>query len=413
MNLLFESKRIIVNPIFNILTLVLNCFIKRNDNVLLFGGRFGTRFSGNSRFLFQYCVKEKEKYGFERVIWITRSSKVFQEMQSMGYEVYMAVSLKGIYWHLKAGKHIISGAQTPEKNGNVIHHPDILTCFSLGAKCYQLFHCAEFTKGNPRDGGTNSLSTIETFLIQAYNSLYNIGFIRHFILYPGGWGDATWLASTPSDDSEPYRVVVTGMPEMCGCVEYTPSEKALIASIKGENKKIIMFVPTWRRKDSQYSSPLNDVTFCKYLKERNCLWIEKLHPSALDDMRADYYDPECSMLINAGYDINVLIPICDLLVTDYSSAYQKAIWYNKPFCFFAADLDDYTENEMGLADSFVEFAKPMFDYDTNDLITDLEQKLKGNYYKSYKDEYDIWKHKYFSVDETNYETICKKLFEQD
>lgn len=414
MDFLFESKRIFRDIFFNIITLIANVFIRRDRRIIIFGGRYGNRFTGNCRFLFQYCHNNKEKLHFKKVIWATRSESIRKELSKMGYDVVMVRSPEGVYWHLKAGIHVISGASTPSKANDQIKQPDIATVLSLGAVNYNLMHCAFMPKASPRGRDSNVTTGLQDFLVGIFNSLYKIKFLRKYVFYPGGWGNCIW--SVPKDDfAKNYLpndiTVITGMPELCPCLKYTSYEKFVINKLKSSGKTIILFTPTWRyEKKNPYRSPLSYERFREFLKNNNYYWVEKLHPIASRNMESDCYDPEVSMLLRNNVDLNVICPLSNLMITDYSSTYQKAIWFYIPFSFYSPDRTYYMTHDFGLNDTFLDFVKDGFCDDVDSLMVDIKEKLKVGYVDNMKEKYDAWREMYFDVEETDYEIICSKLF---
>lgn len=405
MELIYRVALLIKNIVFNIFTIIANIFIKRDNKIILFGGRAGMSFAGNCRFLFQYCVSEISSLDIKKVVWVTRNKKVYAEMKAMGYECYMIHSFKSIYFHLKAGYHIINGSYISWLYSDGIRRADILTSLSYGAKCYHLSHAAKAPKGME-----SKSSSVYRHLIRFYKLICSNDFLNKFVLTPGGWGNHVYLGSNDFADNYSDRVVQCGLPELCPCIKYKPSELSFFSSLPS-NHKYILYVPTVHmNKAKEYKHPLNNKEFIEYLRQNNYFWIEKLHPTASDDMKANYYDSDCSVLLDKSFDINVLIPMVDILVTDYSSIYQKAIWFDKPYSFYTSDLIYYTNKDSGLMNWFIDFASNQFCCDVESLKKDINIKLTSEYLINHQNDYLRLKKEYFNVEVTNYNSIYKMLF---
>lgn len=402
---LYQGFRIIFNPISNILCIIVNLLIKRDKSVLLFGGRHGDRFAGNSRFLFQYCDKEKEKYGFQKVIWVTRKKEIYDEMTAMGYTCYMMYSLKSIYYHFKAGRHIIDGSYIFRKYSDRFRWADILSVLSYGAECIFLTHGAKGFKAT--DVGRTSHIIWNLYKRMSGNDLF-----KKYILNPGSWGNCITLRNHRLEGDNTCDVRIAGMPELCECIEYTPTEKRILEGLPKE-KKLILYTPTVHmKKATEYKAPLNDASFCEYLLHNGFYWIEKLHPAASDDMKAENYDSRFSMLLDTRFDINVIIPKVDIMITDYSSTYQKAIWFNIPYTFYVSDIEYFTTFDTHIDSAFNKMASEDFCYNTEMLRGDIEKKLNSSWINKNKSKYKKLKEEYFNITGTSYEAICKALFYQ-
>src|SRR5699024_12508759 len=70
----------------------------------------------------------------------------------------------------------------------------------------------------------------------------------------------------------------------------------------------------------------------------NCHLLLKLHPAVeLSSLNNNDFVTD----VSSGYDINALLTVTDILITDYSSIPFEFSILNKPMIFFSYDLDDY------------------------------------------------------------------------
>ena len=105
-----------------------------------------------------------------------------------------------------------------------------------------------------------------------------------------------------------------------------------------ERKPIALYAPTWR--DGKYSI---DTEIIQTLENYGYRVLVKAHHVDYEN-RAKY--------IPSSIDINTLFPICDLLVTDYSSVFYDWIDYgNNPVIFYAPDYEEYCQKQ-GLYQDF-------------------------------------------------------------
>lgn len=114
-----------------------------------------------------------------------------------------------------------------------------------------------------------------------------------------------------------------------------------------KDKRIILFAPTFRgkgRKSAHY--PEEYINFdCIYDNlQSNDLFIIKLHPFIKNkiEIKEEYRDKIIDM---TDYkDINELLLITDLLITDYSSVIFDYSFMEKPVVFYVPDLKEYGDS---------------------------------------------------------------------
>jgi CDP-glycerol glycerophosphotransferase (TagB/SpsB family) len=147
------------------------------------------------------------------------------------------------------------------------------------------------------------------------------------------------------------------------------------------NKKIILYAPTYRNGKFSVSDCALDIEQMYSLKDDYVLLL-KFHPLVLTDFSSLYKDfvIEVSGLEN----INKLLTITDILITDYSSIPFEFSLYEKPMIFYAYDLEDYKKNT-GLIDNFESFIPGPIVKTTKDVVKHIKE-----------DDFNIQKIKMFS-----------------
>lgn len=330
--------------ILNIVTRILTFFIHRDNSVWIFGSWMGTRFADNSRFLYQYLSENGDKYGINKVVWITRNKSVLSELKQKGYDVELANSIVGFYYHIKAGVHVVcnmaytNGKYLGDINGNL----------SWGAKKIQLWH------GFPIKGNVHSSSS--------KNQITQRSLIYRLSL-PGRWQEEQFVAATSKECARRYkmwfsnsqlRTIVSGYPRNCGCLQYSAREKEIIDKVIN-NEKTILYLPTFRDGKVSFKHPLVDQDYSKWIIDNKILWIEKPHSaSSMDAFFAEVTNSVQEQLVRleGDFDVNVLLPHVSLVITDYSSVSADAIYFNCPVIYYIPDFDEYCANDRGLTDGF-------------------------------------------------------------
>lgn len=119
-----------------------------------------------------------------------------------------------------------------------------------------------------------------------------------------------------------------------------------IPAAKG--KKIILYAPTYRGVDPNRVSPdaLDIAQFAEKLENKYIL-IMKHHQTVqqVPQIPEPYKDTFAyDMTRGRGMNINELMTIADICITDYSSVAFEFSLFERPLLFFVYDLDDYIDN---------------------------------------------------------------------
>ncbi|MCI9038292.1 MAG: hypothetical protein HFJ29_00165 [Clostridia bacterium] len=114
-----------------------------------------------------------------------------------------------------------------------------------------------------------------------------------------------------------------------------------------KNKRVILFAPTFRgsgRKSAHYpESYINLKNIYENLKE-NEIFIIKLHPFIKNAISIDKGFKDKIIDLTSYYDINDLLLVTDLLITDYSSVIFEYSLMEKPAIFYVPDLEEYDQS---------------------------------------------------------------------
>lgn len=185
------------------------------------------------------------------------------------------------------------------------------------------------------------------------------------------------------------KIKIIGMPRVDYILEEDLKKEEVIKSRYSElkNKKNILYVPTFRK---------NQINTMNEIYEKfdfdNYNLVIKYHP--LDKSRKNKINPINNKAI-AIYDedINIydLYKLCDIIITDYSSASLEASLLDKPIYFYVYDIDDYIDDPGLNVDLFKEMPNC-----TSKSFDEIMNWIKGD---KYKVEWVInYKNKYFDID---------------
>ncbi len=289
-------------------------------NLLVFGSTNGQAFAGNSKVLFEYLSKNSKYY----CVWITASEKVFNDLKKQKYQVILNKNLAQTIKILKAAKYIF-----------ITHgFGDIFFIdFSPETQLIHLGHGVSFKKGG---------HDLKEVFMPFTEKMMNKKLVENMNLLIDSSEETKRHKMTrfgiPSD-----RVIVTGYPRNDVLANHSKElENEIRSSLNIEKKKdVILYAPTFR--DYDYQVPFNDnflQSLDKFLTKANKMLIYKPHPFT-EDIDLSGYKNIISMKRNV--DINDLLIIANVLITDYSSVFYDYLLTMRPMIFFADDLDRYTE----------------------------------------------------------------------
>ena len=110
-----------------------------------------------------------------------------------------------------------------------------------------------------------------------------------------------------------------------------------------KNKKVIMFAPTFRgngKRTAHYDFSLIDFDKLKKQFGKEYVCIIKLHPFIKNRPDCDFSD-DFFLDLSAEREINDLLFITDILITDYSSVIFEYSFFKKSVIFFTPDFEEY------------------------------------------------------------------------
>ena len=320
------------------LSLFLSLIIPRSKNIIVFGSRDGKRFADNSRYLFVYLNKFTNK----KIIWLTKSNKIKNDLLINNYKCYFSSSFFGLYYGFRAKYHIFDYSEN-----------DTSELTSIKAIKVNLGH-GTYIKKVSKYKIDNIISKIYNFLINNKNNFHtypNKIYAHHILDYFPKKKYNLVLSNHP-------RNVVFYGKNNSNDYFFTHKEKKLIRKIKTIKGKVIGYFPTHRKKgydlfyDVNSVDKLNDLN--NLLKKNNSYIITKHHSNIFKEDNftllhkknnlLDIALKDLSNFINLDYDmdLNSILNNCDLLVSDYSGAIADYLISNKPIILYTPDYNDYS-----------------------------------------------------------------------
>lgn len=137
-------------------------------------------------------------------------------------------------------------------------------------------------------------------------------------------------------------------------------------------KKVILFAPTFRgngQKSAYYNFEWFDFKKFsdKFKKEYVCIF--KLHPFIKDKPDYKIENDEFYVDMTDEREINDILFITDILITDYSSVIFEYSFFKKPVIFYTPDLEGYKESR--------DFYYPLDKYTYGPVVSNFEELMKS------------------------------------
>lgn len=295
-------------------------FIPRNKNIWVFGS-FGV-FNDNSRYLYQYVV-DNPQLGI-RAIWISQNRQSVAEASRFG-EAYTQLSLKGLYYSLKAKVYVFS-----------CYVADINFFTSRNAIKVNLWHGIPLKKiefditTKPLVNVLRNASVFRKIVSPVVHVKYD------FVLSPSQYvADYSFKSAFRVKDE---NIIIAEYPRVSYLKRCEPLEEYQ------QYSKVFLYVPTWRDDGRNFleQAQFDFEQLNVLMKEHNAVFLMKFHSVTKIDVDLSLYE-NLKFLPN-NIDPIRLMKTADCLITDYSSIYLDYLVLDRPIIHFCFDLDDYMKN---------------------------------------------------------------------
>jgi len=304
-------------------------FPKKRDRIIFTSNRNET-YAYNSKYLFEYFIKHypdmEIKYVMNDKEKRDSLNKIFGEENNYFIETE---SFKGMWYSLRAYSWIISAYETPVMGFFLRINRFV---FHLGHSAY--FRSAMFLEGNP------------PWYKKIYFHLIKNNFSYHLITSHEIAKIIPKMVGCKKED-----IVVMGEP-MNDRI-FNPDTEMFLNLFDADilKDKNILYAPTWRPNGSLKLFPFEDMNWDKlthFLEENRINIFLRTHPAFEEDL--SFYTGKTNRIkiVNSDLieDINDVISLFDIVISDYSSVFTGYLLTHKPVMFFPYDLEEY-EKTMG------------------------------------------------------------------
>ena len=371
-------KKILFNIIWiitNFLSRIYLFFNLSKNNIIIFSS---LRYNDNSRYLFEYISRKKTPY---KIIWITNNFKIKNYLDKK--KLLCAHSFFHQLHYISLAKIAIFSGGRFEDRYNFLNNNTIKFCLNHGVgpkitlRGKTLKDNIEYLKGINNVDYSNFTSRFTEHVIGRL--IYKLPSKKILSL------------GYPRNDHLFYK-------------SKTISQRSLIniykdLKINFEPKKLILFSPTWRERNKDYN-PLSKIKNFKFSKLNNFLYRKKFllicttHPNSKYNFSGNFENIKFINLLKFPlFDVNLILPKVDMLITDYSTISTDFAILKKPQLFLLNDFKSYFKEESLIED----FRKIMPGREVKTFQNLIKELSKKNYKLNNK----IFLEKYYDTKNKN------------
>jgi len=330
-----------------------------DEKLIVLGGSSGNAFIGNTKYLYYY-LKKNTAY---KLVYIVKSQILKKKLTNKGIHAVNAYSLEAIKILKKARfvfvthglSDIIPIRFSPKTTFIETWHGILMK------KYVNIYDTLEYSKWAKILRLKIENDNIYDYFVTPSETKKNLTILtKHFLL-------------------PPHKIIVTGYPRNDIFFSNDPNLPKKIKNkykIPDTFKQIITYAPTFRDDYLTAKFPLNDgelQELNEHLKCNNSILLMKAHKS---ENKIEFRNFSNMRSIKKDLDIQELLFVTDILITDYSSVYVDYLLSNKPILFFIYDYEYYEKENRGLEYNLKEIAPGPLIYTGKDLIETLKNISK-------------------------------------
>lgn len=358
------------SALLNLGASIVNRLVPKNHRLILFYSI--PDYSDNSRAFYEYLVESQQKDLI--LVWLVDDESILAMLGKKGIRAVRRRSLTGLILLFRAKYIFTTHLLGMWKSKNQI--------------LVQLWH------GMP----LKCMGFLEPRTLAQRHTLDRLRRISNKIDIMISSSAVSRLALATCFGMDPAKIKVTGQPRNDRLLKPVEDISNLEAALntKISDKKLILYAPTFRRgfgrtdSISWSESPVNPTTLREislFLSKKNCLLLIKLHPAeerhSLGQLPDNIIVISSKQMQSYSLDVQDVLKVTDVLITDYSSIYFDFLLLDRPIIFFPWDIEEYKKNRGFILEPYSFWAPGPQVRDCQHLISELEKCLKDpSYYRN-------------------------------
>ncbi|WP_323114700.1 CDP-glycerol glycerophosphotransferase family protein [Pseudomonas guariconensis] len=316
--------------------------IPRRSDLWVFGAHGGRLFSCNSKYF--YLDARKRLQGAVRCVWISRDPLLVQSMTARGLDAAYLFSWRGMWSCLRASGYFIN-----------VGLRDISFTLSKGVEVINLWHGIPLKKIEMDDERRSKK--------QARRTLQRSGGSWGAFFNPKKYAEYSYILASSEYVADYAMKSAFGLPasrclpfgfprtdlffysrvQLLEHIQaYEASDVNSMANSLQKFQKTFIYMPTFRDDGKNFvqAAGIDFEDLDRRLGEQGYGLFLKFHPSTRLDTKA--LASLCNItVLDKDLDVYPLLPLIDVLITDYSSIYFDFLLLNRPIVFFPFDLPAY------------------------------------------------------------------------
>jgi CDP-glycerol glycerophosphotransferase (TagB/SpsB family) len=300
--------------------------IQRDPSLCVFGAT-PNRFADNSAYLYLHLAQQSDRL---RCVWITGSRALSERLRGAGFEAETRWSRRGILLCVRAGSYVVSS-----------YASDVNRWLAEGATLVNLWHGVPLKKIE-RDIDSGPLKLVYEDRQPMKAAFSDQMRTPDLLLSPSAFVAERCFASAfaiPPEQCLPYGYPRT---DHFFSPPLEPPHELLVSDVQRwhdlrRRERVVGYFPTWRdRRTETEPGGLDLERLGAELHAIGAHLVFKPHP----DITAPPPVPGITTLEDED-DADAYLPLCDVLVTDYSSLAFDFMLLQRPIVYFVPDIDEY------------------------------------------------------------------------
>ena len=340
---------------------------KRRSDLVVFVGRNEGRLIDNVKYLYLHAAGND--CGF-KAVFFTRHKDELAVLEENGLPA-ITLDAKGIQTLTTAGALVFDDLFTSS-----------MEAFALGirAKRIQLWHGIPLKKiGFPEIESLVNMDNPDKI------ARLKLGYANYeMVASTSAWVtkelfSRVFKAASFADLGYPRNDILLRPPRKHDLLNVDTARFADIKKHKKNGGTVVVYMPTFRDNgedflDAQRRPVIQPEALAAFTQAKNTLFLLKLHPYMPDDVLTGLPGV---IHYPSNLDIYPILPLADVLITDYSSVYFDFLLLDRPILYFAYDLERYISKDRELFFPFESMTPGPKAETQAELLALLEAALSG------------------------------------
>lgn len=353
-------------PLMKLFYKIAKRLVKVDQDLILFESGLGKQYSDSPRYIYEEILKRKLPY---KKVWVYNGTRRFKDIDT----IYIRRLSPKYYYYLAKARYWVNNQNFPTYIKK-----------RSGTTYLQTWHGTPLKK---------MLYDINEVHGRSDDYVERVGAAVKdwdYLLSPSEYATKAFKTAFRYEG----EVLELGYPR--NDIFYSPNVEDMKQNVLSrlnimQNKKVILYAPTFRddqpKIKNRFSFDLNmDLAQMKEKLGDDYVILLRMHVVVSGKLALDEEIRDFAFNVSNYPDIQELMLISDVLITDYSSVMFDFANTNKPMLFFTYDFEHYRDDLRGFYMDLEEEAPGPLVFNTEEIIKSIEQidKIKLDYQEKYK-----------------------------